>query len=81
MDCYFCKNCGVRVFHRIRNPDGSERETVSVKGGCIEGLDWTGAKHIFARSAVFPIPEGAVRYEAGPVKMEGRPERPAGRQV
>lgn len=79
MDCYFCKNCGVRVFHRIRNPDGTERETISVKGGCVEGLDWTGAKHIFARSAVFPIPEGAERYEAGPVKMEGRPE-PAARQ-
>lgn len=72
MDCYFCKICGVRVFHRIRKPDGIERDTVSVKGGCIEGLDWSGAKHIFTRSAVVPIPEGAEQWEAAPGKMEGR---------
>ena len=69
MDCYFCKVCGVRVFHRIRVEDGDggeERETVSVKGGLVEGLDWKGGKHIFCRSAVVPIPEGAERWEGSP---------------
>lgn len=64
MDCYFCNTCGVRVFHRIRDEDGTERSTVSVKGGCIEGLDWSSGKHIFTRSAVVPIPEGAERWQA-----------------
>lgn len=55
MDCYFCKVCGVRVMHRDRG-----KATVSVKGGCVEGLDWerVGRKHIFCRSAVVAIPEG-----------------------
>lgn len=70
MDCYFCKVCGVRVLHRIRR-DESEGEdtgqgTVSVKGGCVEGLDWKGGKHIFCRSALLPIPEGAERWEGSP---------------
>jgi hypothetical protein len=43
------------------NPD-----TVSIKGGLIEDLDWTGGIHIFCRSAVVPIPEGAKRFEAEP---------------
>lgn len=66
VDCYFCKECGVRILHRIREADGQERSTVSIKGGLVEGLDWSKAGHIFARSAVFPIPETAVRYEASP---------------
>ncbi|KAJ2895650.1 hypothetical protein MKZ38_006289 [Zalerion maritima] len=35
------------------------RNVVSVKGGCIEGLDWKTAVHIWAQSAMVPIPEGA----------------------
>ena len=65
-DCYFCKNCGVRVMHRSRDKDGSERGTVSIKGGCVEDLDWKDGVHIFTRSAVWPIPEGAKQFEAGP---------------
>jgi hypothetical protein len=65
-ECYFCKNCGVRVMHRARDKDGSERGTVAIKGGCVEGLDWKGGIHIFTRSAVVPIPEGAQQFEAGP---------------
>lgn len=41
-------------------------ETVAVKGGLLEGLDWSDGKHIFCRSAVVPIPEGAERWEAEP---------------
>lgn len=66
MDCYFCKVCGVRVMHRIRGEDGVAKGTVSVKGGCVEGLSWEGGKHIFCRSAVVPIPEGAERWEGSP---------------
>jgi hypothetical protein len=73
MDCYFCKNCGVRIMHRIREPDGRERDTVSIKGGLVQGLRFEGAKHIYVRSAVMEIPPGAERWEATPDVMEGRP--------
>ncbi|KAK3290937.1 Mss4-like protein [Chaetomium fimeti] len=72
VDCYFCKECGVRVLHRIRDPDGTERETVSVKGGLVTGLDWTGAAHIYTRSAVVEVPEGVERWEGALGEMEGR---------
>lgn len=35
------------------------KNVVSVKGGCIEGLDWTKAIHIWTKSAMVPIPEGS----------------------
>ena len=66
MDCYFCKNCGTRVLHRTRDESGSERGIVSIKGGCVEGLNWEGGIHIFTRSAVVPIPEGAKQFEGSP---------------
>jgi hypothetical protein len=43
-------------------------EVVTIKGGLIEGLDWTGGTHLFCRSAVVPIPEGAKRFEAEPTE-------------
>lgn len=73
MDCYFCTECGTRLFHRIREADGTERETVSIKGGCVEGLDFRGAKHIYVDSAVVDLPEEVERYPATPPIMEGRP--------
>lgn len=39
---------------------------VAVKGGVLDGLDFKGAKHIYCRSAVVPIPEGVERWEADP---------------
>ncbi|KAK1767113.1 centromere protein V [Phialemonium atrogriseum] len=51
--CYFCKNCGTRLMHT--SPD---KTVVSVKGGCIEGLDWKNAIHLWTKSAMVPIPEG-----------------------
>ena len=33
------------------------KKVVSVKGGCIEGLDWKNAIHIWTKSAMVPIPE------------------------
>ncbi|KAI0835911.1 Mss4-like protein [Hypoxylon sp. FL0890] len=69
LDCYFCPECGSRMFHRIIDGDGTPRSTVSIKGGCIEGLDWSGAFHIFMRSAVMKIPAEWEQYEALPPWM------------
>jgi hypothetical protein len=70
MDCYFCPTCGSRLFHRIIGKDGTPRPTVSIKGGCIEGLDWSGGKHIYARSAVMNIPKDWEQYETVPDSLK-----------
>lgn len=72
MACYFCSACGVRVFHRSRDAHGIEKPTVSIKGGCVEGLDWTIGKHIYTRSAIVPIPPGAEQWRESP-EPENRP--------
>ncbi|KAI0404674.1 Mss4-like protein [Xylaria palmicola] len=69
MDCYFCAACGSRLFHRIVGRDGAPRPTVSIKGGCVEGLDWSGGRHIYVRSAVMKIPEEWETYETVPPKL------------
>lgn len=46
LDCYFCRNCGTRLVHIT-----PEKDVVSIKGGCIEGLDWQVAKHIWCKRA------------------------------
>ncbi|KAI0973713.1 Mss4-like protein [Xylaria arbuscula] len=46
MDCYFCTECGSRLFHRVVGKDGVPSPHVSIKGGCIEGLDWSDG-HLF----------------------------------
>ncbi|KAK4245365.1 Mss4-like protein [Corynascus novoguineensis] len=62
--CYFCKRCGTRLLHTIPG-----KNVVSVKGGCIEGLDWKSAIHIWTKSAMVPIPEGSETYsESGPTE-------------
>ncbi|PSN60112.1 hypothetical protein BS50DRAFT_218940 [Corynespora cassiicola Philippines] len=63
--CYFCNRCGSRILHAHVLDDG-DPTVVAVKGGLLEGLDFAGAKHIFCRSAVVPIPEGVERWEAEP---------------
>ncbi|MCJ1431637.1 hypothetical protein MMC27_000992 [Xylographa pallens] len=60
-DCYFCRKCGSRLVH-----DNARKAAVSVKGGCIDGLDISGAVHIWCKRAIVPIPEGAVRWEEEP---------------
>lgn len=67
-DCYFCKKCGVRVMNRTRDQEGHERGTLAIKGGLVEGMDWSDAFHIFTRSAVAPslIPKDAQQYEGLP---------------
>ncbi|KAH8793476.1 Mss4-like protein [Hyaloscypha finlandica] len=61
LNCYFCRSCGTRVIHSTPGKD-----VVSVKGGCIEGLDWRSAKHIWCKRAMVPIPEGVERNEEEP---------------
>ncbi|KAI9848433.1 MAG: hypothetical protein M1837_000228 [Sclerophora amabilis] len=66
MSCYFCPLCGSRLIHVS---DGGKQNTVSVKGGCLDGLDWTSLKkHIWCRRAVVPIPEGVQRWDGEPTK-------------
>lgn len=35
----------------------------SCKGGCVKGLDWSKAAHIWCQEAVLPIPKDATRFE------------------
>lgn len=63
--CYFCKECGSRIIHATI-VEGGNPQSISVKAGLLDGLDWTGGMHIFCRSAVVPIPEGVRRWEAEP---------------
>jgi hypothetical protein len=79
MDCYFCTNCGTRVFHRIRDSDGKGRPTIIIKGGIIEGLSFASAKHIYTGTAVMPIPPGVESWAEAPTKYtEDIPEHVVG---
>lgn len=53
MLCYFCKGCGARLIHTTAG-----KNVVSIKAGCIEGVDWSKAIHLWTKSAMVPIPEG-----------------------
>lgn len=66
-DCYFCPECGTRLIHRTRK-DGVEKDVLSIKGGCIKGLDWSDGKHIWTKSAVIPIPPGVEQWPEEPPK-------------
>ncbi|TVY94123.1 hypothetical protein LAWI1_G000498 [Lachnellula willkommii] len=66
LNCYFCRNCGTRVIHTTPG-----KGVLSVKGGCIEGLDWKSAKHIWCKRAMVPIPEGVERSEGEPDDDDG----------
>lgn len=59
MHCYFCDTCGSRILHRTVMEDGSSQPTLSVKGGAVEGLDVTNARHIWTKSAIVNVPEGS----------------------
>ncbi|KAF3403410.1 hypothetical protein DPV78_004180 [Talaromyces pinophilus] len=69
LECYFCKCCGVRVLHRPILPDGTAKTMLSVKGGCVEGLTLEGAKHVYVRSALVPVPPEDVLEVPG-VKLD-----------
>ncbi|OAQ67720.1 glutathione-dependent formaldehyde-activating enzyme protein [Pochonia chlamydosporia 170] len=59
LECYFCKECGVRVLHRPLLPNGTPKPTLTIKGGALEGFSVEGARHIWTKSAVVPVPEGS----------------------
>jgi hypothetical protein len=73
MNCYFCKACGSRMFHRTVDVDGTPHDNVSIKGGVIEGLDWSGGIHIWTSRAVVPIPHNAPKWRESPDAMPARP--------
>lgn len=37
-----------------------------MKGGCLDGLDWGKAIHIWTKSAMLPIPEGSESHSEEP---------------
>ncbi|KAI1164615.1 glutathione-dependent formaldehyde-activating [Nemania serpens] len=61
--CYFCQRCGTRLIHTTPG-----KNIVSVKGGCLEGLDWRTAIHIWTKSAMIPIPEGSESHSEEPTE-------------
>ncbi|KAI0474666.1 glutathione-dependent formaldehyde-activating [Xylaria cf. heliscus] len=63
--CYFCQQCGTRLIHTTPG-----KNVVSVKGGCIEGLDWNTAIHIWTRAAMVPIPEGSESHSEEPTESD-----------
>ncbi|OOQ91717.1 hypothetical protein PEBR_09243 [Penicillium brasilianum] len=75
MECVFCKNCGVRLFHRFQDsmPAPGEKPgptaTTNVKGGCLLGLDkemMKSAVHCWTQHAIVDIPEGVESYATEP---------------
>lgn len=66
LQCYFCDKCGVRIAHITKLPDGSFRDSISIKGGAVQGLNVTGAKHIWTRSAIVAVPDGSARESPPP---------------
>lgn len=40
--------------------------TVSVKGGCLEGLDMKQAIHIWCKEAIIDVPDGIEAYDEEP---------------
>ncbi|OQV06084.1 hypothetical protein CLAIMM_10715 [Cladophialophora immunda] len=66
---YFCTGCGSRLVHVHVSREGKTAPMLSVKAGCLDGLSkemMRGAVHIWTRSAVVEVPEGAVQYEEEP---------------
>ena len=65
IDCLFCGDCGVRLFH---NPERNPRASI-VKPGTLDDTTWLKpVGHIWTKSAQswVPIPNDTVNYEAQP---------------
>lgn len=57
------------MVHRSISKSGEEAKTLSVKAGCLDGLSKEMLRsgiHIWTKSAVINIPEGAEQYEEEP---------------
>ncbi|KAK2616589.1 hypothetical protein QQS21_000412 [Conoideocrella luteorostrata] len=75
VECYFCKNCGVRLLHRALEKDGKPRPNLTVKAGVLTGFTLEGAKHIWTKSAVMPVPEGVESYLESPEGSDNEDEK------
>jgi hypothetical protein len=65
LDCWFCPNCGTRLWHQRRGATA----TLNIKGGSLdEALDLTEAIHIWTRSKLpgVVIPDGARQFPQEP---------------
>ncbi len=65
MDCFFCPDCGSRLWHG----DPATEAIVSVKGGSLDSPpDLSGARHIWVNSKLpgVVIPEGAETFPEEP---------------
>lgn len=66
---FFCTKCGARLMHQSVSRDGTPAPSVSVKSGCLDGITkemMRDAVHIWTKSAIIEIPEGAEAYETEP---------------
>ena len=63
VDGLFCTKCGSRLMHRAKG-----EKLLSVKAGCLEGLDLKGAVHIWCKEAIVDVPAGAERYDEMPTR-------------
>lgn len=70
MDCYFCPQCGTRLWHKVRRERNDARGAIlSVKGGSLDiarrlapvGHIWTGS-----RMAGSQIPADALTFDRAP---------------
>jgi hypothetical protein len=66
MECWFCAECGTRLYHV---PGGASYANRNVKPGTLDDRSWLSpAIHFWTRSAQkwVQIPDDAVRYETQP---------------
>ena len=65
LNCYFCGNCGSRLWHQ----GDTNTTSVTVKPGSLDvPIDFSNAVHIWTKRKIpgFDIPEGAVQFEGEP---------------
>lgn len=65
LDCFFCPDCGTRVWHG----DPARLDQISIKGGSLDRVpDLAGARHIWISRALpgIAIPDGVDRHLAEP---------------
>jgi hypothetical protein len=69
LDCYFCTDCGSRIWHQGVDPEGREQTLISVKGGSFDRpVDVTDAAHIWTASRLpgILIPNHAPQFPGEP---------------
>jgi len=66
MECWFCADCGTRLYHQ---PGGASYPNRNLKPGTLDDTSWLAPSiHFWTRSAQpwVQIPAGATRYETQP---------------